>query len=122
MIKGWVVIARPKFLHWLDSQDKLIQKRVAVSLQMLEDMGPSLGRPYADTVYGSRFKNMKELRIQCQGRPIRAFFAFDPKRQAIVLCAGDKTGDKRFYEKLIPMADAEFQLYMQEEEFKSEEK
>lgn len=122
MIKGWVVIARPKFLHWLDSQDKLIQKRVAVSLQMLEDMGPSLGRPYADTVYGSRFKNMKELRIQCQGRPVRAFFAFDPKRQAVVLCAGDKTGDKRFYEKLIPMADAEFQLYMQEEEFKSEEK
>ena len=72
MIKGWVVIARPKFLHWLDSQDKLIQKRVAVSLQMLEDMGPSLGRPYADTVYGSRFKNVNHPCLKaeaCENKP-----------------------------------------------------
>ena len=57
---------------------------------------------------------MKELRVQHLGRPYRAFFAFDPKRQAIVLCAGDKTGDKRFYEKMIPLADKEFSQHLEE--------
>ena len=57
---------------------------------VLEQQGPSLGRPLVDTVYDSKFTNMKELRIQHRGNPLRAFFAFDPKRQAIVLCIGDK--------------------------------
>jgi hypothetical protein len=74
--------------------------------------GPKLSRPYADTVKGSKFKNMKELRIQYSGRPIRAFFAFDPERQAIVLCAGDKSGDKRFYETMIRVADDEFSTHL----------
>lgn len=80
-----------------------------------------LGRPYADTVYESAFPNMKELRIQNQGNPVRAFFAFDPLRQAIVLCAGDKSGDKRFYDRMIPLADREYQEYLKEE-FEDEQK
>ena len=55
---------------------------------------------------------MKELRIQYAGRPIRAFFAFDPVRQAIVLGAGDKSNDKTFYEKMIRIADTEFSLHL----------
>ena len=55
---------------------------------------------------------MKELRIQYAGRPIRAFFAFDPVRQAIVLCADDKSNDKAFYEKMIRIPDAEFSLHL----------
>lgn len=64
-----------------------------------------LGRPYADTVKGSRHANMKELRTQSLGRPLRTFFAFDPRRAAILLIGGDKTGDKRFYDRMIPVAD-----------------
>lgn len=59
---------------------------------------------------------MKELRIQSKGQPIRAFFAFDPKRRGIVLCAGDKTGDeKRFYEVMIPIADKEFAAHLEKQ-------
>lgn len=55
---------------------------------------------------------MKELRIQHQGKPLRAFFAFDPLRQAIVLCAGDKSNDKQFYKRMIALADTEFAAYL----------
>ncbi|MGP1929054.1 MAG: type II toxin-antitoxin system RelE/ParE family toxin, partial [Arsenophonus sp. ER-BJ3-MAG3] len=65
---------------------------------------------------GSRFANMKELRVQSNGRPIRAFFAFDPVRKAIVLCAGDKTGvnQKRFYQSMIKLADKEYKQHLEE--------
>jgi hypothetical protein len=55
---------------------------------------------------------MKELRVQYSGRPVRAFFAFDPVRQAIVLCAGDKSNDKKFYQRLIRIADDEFSTHL----------
>jgi hypothetical protein len=56
---------------------------------------------------------MKELRVQSKGRPLRAFFAFDPQRSAILLCAGDKTGDeKRFYKEMIKLADAEYRKHL----------
>ena len=54
---------------------------------------------------GSKHSNMKELRTQHQGRPIRTLFAFDPRRCAILLIGGDKAGDERFYERMIPLAD-----------------
>ncbi|EPY2924437.1 type II toxin-antitoxin system RelE/ParE family toxin, partial [Shigella sonnei] len=75
-------------------------------------------RPHADTVKGSRHKNMKELRIQYEGHPIRAFFAFDPIRQAIILCAGDKSNDKKFYDRMIRIADEEFSTHLAELEGK----
>ena len=78
----------------------------------LQNYGPRLPRPYADTVKGSQYNNMKELRVQYAGRPIRALFAFDPERQAIVLCAGNKSNDKAFYEKLIRIADDEFTRHL----------
>ena len=84
----------------------------------LEEFGPSLSRPHADTVKGSRHKNMKELRIQYEGHPIRAFFAFDPIRQAIILCAGDKSNDKKFYDRMIRIADEEFSTHLAELEGK----
>lgn len=72
-----------------------------------------LPRPYADTVKGSRYSNMKELRIQSRGMPIRAFFAFDTHRIGILLCTGNKSGnEKRFYEEMIPFADREFTNYL----------
>lgn len=81
---------------------------------VLEKFGPKLGRPYVDTLNGSDFQNMKELRIQHAGNPIRAFFAFDPARRGIILCAGDKTGinEKRFYKNMIKLADSEYRKHL----------
>ena len=88
-------------------------RHVLASMMVLRDRGPMLSRPYADTVNGSSYSNMKELRVQSKGDPIRAFFAFDPKRKGILLCAGNKTGDeKRFYEVMIPIADREFAAHL----------
>lgn len=110
--KDWKVITTDCFDHWFDQQDESTQDCVIANLIRLKQMGHNLGRPFADTVYGSTYSNMKELRIQHKGKPIRAFFAFDPLRQAIVLCAGDKSNDKKFYERMIKLADNEFNQYL----------
>ena len=108
----WPILLGKVFEEWLLEQEEGLQERVLADLINLQTYGPALSRPYADTVKGSRHKNMKELRIQYAGRPVRAFFAFDPVRQAIVLCAGDKTNDKKFYERLIRIADHEFSTHL----------
>jgi len=110
----WAVILTDEFKIWLRGQEPALKKRIAASLLNLQYYGPALPRPYADTVKGSRFTNMKELRIQYDGHPVRAFYAFDPARQAIVLCAGDKTGDKQFYERMIALADDIFSQHLEE--------
>ncbi|MFW1675911.1 type II toxin-antitoxin system RelE/ParE family toxin, partial [Acinetobacter baumannii] len=96
------------FNEWLVQQDESTQEKVLASLFVLQQQGPSLGRPLVDTVYESKFTNMKELRVQHRGKPLRAFFAFYPLRQAIVLCIGDKGGNKRLFKEMVDMAE---QLY-----------
>ncbi|WP_420840564.1 type II toxin-antitoxin system RelE/ParE family toxin [Acinetobacter baylyi] len=88
------------------------QEKVLAALVVLQQQGPSLGRPLVDTVYESKFTNMKELRVQHRGRSLRAFFAFDPLRQAIVLCIADKGGKKRFYKDMLDIADEQYQLHL----------
>lgn len=101
----WEVEFTDEFFQWWDTLDEDEQDSLSVDVEMLQRIGPNLPRPYADTVKGSRYSNMKELRTQHQGRPLRTFFAFDPRRCAILLIGGDKSGDKRFYERMIPLAD-----------------
>ncbi|MEI9869333.1 type II toxin-antitoxin system RelE/ParE family toxin [Enterobacter hormaechei] len=79
----WTVLFSKVFEQWLLEQEDGLQEKVLADLLNLQNYGPRLPRPYADTVKGSQYKNMKELRIQYAGRPVRAFFAFDPVRQAI---------------------------------------
>ena len=111
----WVVLTAEPFDIWYESQTEADRENVLASILVLQELGPGLGRPHADTVKGSSFPNMKELRIQSKGRPLRALFAFDPARRAILLCGGDKSGgDKRFYKKLIALADAEFARHLDE--------
>lgn len=100
------------FNQWLEQQDESTQEKVLAALVVLQQQGPSLGRPLVDTVYESKFTNMKELRVQHRGRPLRAFFAFDPLRQAIVLCIADKGGKKRFYKDMLDIADEQYQLHL----------
>lgn len=110
----WEVKGTDLFDAWFEEQTEALQDEVLAALAILSEFGPNLGRPYVDTLNGSKHPNMKELRIQFEGNPIRAFFAFDPTRQAIVLCAGDKTGlnEKRFYKSMIKLADAEYSNHL----------
>ncbi|MDU4094656.1 MAG: type II toxin-antitoxin system RelE/ParE family toxin [Pantoea sp.] len=108
----WIVILSQRFDNWLSEQENALQEKILADLGKLKVYGPDLPRPYADTVKSSHYKNMKELRVQFSGKPVRAFYEFDPVRQAIVLCAGDKSNDKRFYDKMIRIADDEFSAHL----------
>jgi hypothetical protein len=109
----WTIIFHPDFKNWLDKQEEDIQDSILVGLGLLKQEGPLLGRPYVDTLKGSRYPNLKELRVQHAGEPWRILFAFDPVRQAIVLVGGNKTGDKRWYEKNIPIAEQRFTEHLE---------
>ena len=105
----WSVETTEWFDDWYASLSDDERANVLAAMMQLQQRGPNLPRPYADTVKGSIHNNMKELRVQSKGDPIRAFFAFDPERKAILLCAGNKTSnEKRFYKTMIPIADREF--------------
>lgn len=105
----WTIKTTDTFDCWFAALKDSDRASVLAALLVLREKGPGLSRPYADTLSGSRFSNMKELRIQSRGQPIRAIFAFDPRRTGIVLCAGSKAGnEKRFYDEMILVADREF--------------
>lgn len=112
----WEVLAVAEFNAWVLSAavDDAAREDIRAMLIVLRERGPALGRPFADTLKGSRHSQMKELRIQSKGRPFRLFFAFDPKRRAILLLGGNKQADKRFYKRLIPVADALFDRHLKE--------
>jgi hypothetical protein len=101
----WEVEYTGEFGTWWESLDPEEQESLAASIGLLEQLGPHLPRPHADTVKGSKHSNMKELRTQHRGSPLRTFFAFDPRRSAILLIGGDKSGDDRFYDRMVPLAD-----------------
>jgi len=110
----WNVEVTDEFFDWWSSLNEAQKDALQASIELLEAQGPSLGRPHADTVKGSKHPNMKELRTQCAGKPLRSFFAFDPRRSAILLIGGDKTGDSRFYDRMIPVADTLYDDYLKE--------
>ena len=110
----WSVEYTDEFGAWWQSLSEDEQIELDASVQLLEEFGPGLGRPHCDTIQGAKHSNMKELRTQYRGRPLRTFFAFDPRRTAILLIGGDKTGDKRFYERMIPLAEQLYDNYLKE--------
>ena len=103
-----------EFRDWLDSLDHAARIGVLAAVVVLGDEGPTLGRPLVDSVKGSRFRNMKELRPPAPGRlTIRVLFAFDPVRQAVLLVGGDKANDwEGWYRRAIPLADSRFERYL----------
>src|SRR5262245_24227445 len=110
----WDVEFTDEFEVWWNTLDANEQESLAASVELLRQMGPQLSRPHADTVAGSKHSNMKELRTQHQGRPLRTLFAFDPRRCAILLIGGDKTGDNRFYQHMIPLADRLYDEHLEQ--------
>lgn len=110
----WQVEYTDEIGTWWETLSVSEQAAIDAGVRLLERFGPQLGRPYPDTVKGSKHANMKELRTQCQGRPLRSFFAFDPRRSAITLIGGDKTGDNRSYERMIPLADHLYDQHLEE--------
>ncbi|MBI1190449.1 MAG: addiction module toxin RelE [Tepidisphaera sp.] len=110
----WEIEYTDEFGAWWETLSEAAQEAIAHDVGVLEAIGPGLGRPLVDTVKGSRFGNMKELRTQHDGEPYRTFFAFDPRRHAILLIGGSKQGDRRFYEKFVPQADALYQAHLDE--------
>lgn len=92
-----------------------VQDELLAHARLLENFGPQLGRPRVDTLNGSRHANMKEFRFDAAGGVWRVAFAFDPKRRAIVLVAGNKAGtnERRFYRRLIAKADERFDAHLE---------
>ena len=110
----WEVEVSDEFRAWYLSLNQDERANVAPCVEMLEVHGPELGRPYVDTLNGSMFPNMKELRVQHHGRPYRIFFVFDPRRNAYLILGGDKTGDKNWYVDAIRRADAIYAQHLKE--------
>lgn len=94
-----------EFNDWWEELDLEEQGSVEFVVLLLKRFGPNLKHPYSSGIQGSRHSHMRELRIQHQGNPYRVLYAFDPLRNAILLIAGNKTGNKRWYEIHVPLAD-----------------
>jgi|ERR1700688_1112447 len=111
----WHIEYTKQFADWHNRSDDDAQEDLDVVLRLLEAYGPALTRPYADTVNNSRHPNMRELRVQSKGRPLRVFYAFDHRRIAILLIGGDKTGisNERFYRAHVRVADRLYDEHME---------
>jgi hypothetical protein len=103
-----------EFGDWWDSLSDKEQNDIVAVINLLAEQGANLPFPYSSGIVGSKHSQMRELRVQSGGKPLRIFYAFDPRRTAILLIGGDKTGDKRFYEKYIPIADRLYTVYLEE--------
>jgi hypothetical protein len=110
----WEVEVSDEFIEWYDSLNLQEWESVNGAVGKLELYGPTLGRPYVDTLVGSRYPNMKELRVQHQGRPYRILFTFDPRRNAYLILGGDKSGDANWYVVAIRRADAIYAQHLRE--------
>jgi len=117
-----VLIYLEEFAAWLDAQEKELRIRTVAYLGLLKERGPLLARPYADTLKGSQIANLKELRFQFEKAPIRILFAFDPKQQAVIILAGNKQGDKRWYDVNIPIAEKLFADHLERQRKADEER
>ena len=113
-MKAWTIIYRSPYRAWFGKCGEELQNEILAHLEVLKTVGPNLGRPRVDHIKGSAHQNMKELRVQFKGDPVRILFAFDPDRRAVLLLGGTKTGDDRWYRKHVPLADQDFTLHLQE--------
>jgi hypothetical protein len=110
----WDVEHTDEFAEWFTALGDPDQDAIDFSVDLLIEQGPKLGFPHSSGINGSRHAHMRELRVQSEGKPLRIFYAFDPRRSAILLIGGDKTGDKRFYNRMIAVADTLYDVHLDE--------
>jgi hypothetical protein len=113
-LASWNVAFADEFHGEYQALPEAVQDELLLGVRLLEVYGPKLGRPHVDTLKGSAFANMKELRFRADDGVWRVAFAFDPKRRAILLVAGDKSGTSqaRFYTRLISAADVRYRAHL----------
>jgi hypothetical protein len=111
----WIVEIGDEFWPEFQHLPEEVQTEILALSRLLQQLGPQLGRPRADTLKDSRHANMKELRFDAADGVWRVAFAFDPQRKAILLVAGDKSGgsERRFYRTLIRKADDRFDGHLE---------
>jgi hypothetical protein len=102
---AWEVEYTDEFEDWWAGLSVDERESVGPAVGLLKERGPSLSFPHSSGIMGSRHSRMRELRIQHRGRPYRVLYAFDPRRVAILLIGGEKTGQDRWYEKFVRLAD-----------------
>ena len=111
---GWEIEVSDEFKDWYESLSPEESGDIHDVVEALAEVGPALGRPQVDTLKGSRYPNMKELRVQHRGRPYRILFVFDPRRCVYLICGGDKTGNAHWYEDAIRRADQIYSKHLEE--------
>ncbi len=106
----WQILITEEYEEWFMQLPQKHKAAIATDLEVLRHFGPQLGRPHVDQIKGSRYSNMKELRTKDSSKVYRSLFAFDPDRQTVILCGGDKRGknQEKFYKRLIAEADRIF--------------
>ena len=110
----WEVEYTDEFGRWWQGLSEGQQDSMAARVELLMEYGPNLPYPHSSDIRGSRHGVMRELRVQSGGRPLRVFYAFDPRRASILLIGGDKTGNDRFYEEYVPVADSLYDEHLEE--------
>ena len=113
MLAEWEVEVTGEFTKWWDSLTTKEREDVAAVIVLLRQDGPTLKFPYSSGVRRSRHAHMRELRAQHGGHPYRILYAFDPRRVAILLIGGDKTGDDRWYDRFVPLADRLYDTHLE---------
>ena len=116
MPSNWEVLLHDAFVEELEQLNERLQDELFAHAKLLANYGPHLGRPTVDTLKGSTYFNMKEMRFSWQQEVWRLAFAFDPRRQAIFLVGGNKCGvnQSRFYNRLIQVAEHRYQEHLQD--------
>ena len=111
---AYEVVFHPDFVAEFKALDDAVKEGLGEVFDLLRDKGPALGRPNVDTLRGSKFKNMKEIRVDAADGVWRVAFAFDPEQNAVVICGVDKSGlsSERFYRGLIAKAHARYQWWL----------
>jgi hypothetical protein len=110
----WEVEGTDEFKAWFQSLTDGERSDIAAVVDLLEEKGTSLGFPRSSDIRGSKHGHMRELRIQHKGHPIRVLYAFNPRRTAILLIGGDKTGNNNWYNEFVPIADKLYDVHLKE--------
>lgn len=111
---SWEVEYTDEFGDWWNDLSVGEQESLDASVRLLEERGPALGFPHSSGINESTHSHMRELRTQQGGKPLRTLYAFDPRRSAILLIGGDKTGDDRWYDVHVPIADRLYDAHLKQ--------